>query len=75
MELAYFIANQEELVAKFRGKVLVIRGSEVLGAYPTAMDAYREAQKTYEPGTFMIQPCEPGRSAYTVTINSSMTTR
>jgi hypothetical protein len=69
-ELAFFIAHQDELVAKFRGTALVIRGDEVVGAYPSALAAYLAAEKRFRVGTFMIQPCEPGPGAYTVTINS-----
>ena len=70
-ELKFFIANQTELVTKYRGTVLVIRGERVEGAYPSAIAAYTEARQRFEPGTFMIQPCEPGPEAYTVTISSA----
>ena len=69
-ELAYFIANQEHLVSEHNGKFLVIKGEEVIGVYPTALEAYLETQKEHELGTFMIQPCTPGPEAYTVTISS-----
>ncbi len=69
-ELKYFIAHQDELVARYRAKVLVIRGEEVAGVYGSALEAYLEAQKQFAPGTFMIQPCEPGPEAYTVTIHA-----
>ena len=69
-ELEFFIAHQDELVKKHRGKVLVIRGQSVEGAYDTTLAAYLSAQKQFQAGTFMIQPCEPGPGAYTVTINS-----
>lgn len=69
-ELAYFIAHQAELVAEHRGKVLVIRGERIEGAYPSALHAYLAAQERFPPGTFMVQPCEPGPGAYTVMINS-----
>jgi hypothetical protein len=65
-ELDYFIDNQEGLVKQYRGKVLVIKGHEVVGAYDTALEAYLAALKRHAPGTFMIQPCEPGPQAYTV---------
>ncbi|HVR72524.1 MAG TPA: hypothetical protein VMT87_16940 [Vicinamibacteria bacterium] len=68
-ELAFFIAHQDELVAQHRGKALVIRGEKVEGAYDSPLQAYLAAQRTFPPGTFMIQPCEPGPNAYTVTIN------
>lgn len=70
-ELHYFISNQNELVERYKGKVLVIKGLEVIGVYDTALVAYIETQKQHPLGTFMIQACEPGPDAYTVTINSS----
>lgn len=70
-ELSYFIAHQKELVEKYKGKVLAIKGEQVLGAYPDALHAYLETQKTHKVGTFMLQPCVAGASAYTITINSS----
>ena len=69
-ELTYFITHQQELVSKYDGKALVIRGNEVVGVFDTPLEAYLEAQKHYEPGTFMIQPCAPGPEAYTVTIHA-----
>lgn len=69
-ELDFFITNQDRLVAQYRGKVLVIKGQEVVGAYETALEAYREAKKDFELGTFMLQPCVAGPQAYTVTISS-----
>lgn len=69
-ELKYFIAHQEDLVRQYRGKALVLRGEHVVGAYGSPLEAYLAAQKEFPLGTFMIQPCEPGPEAYTVTINS-----
>ena len=66
-ELAFFITNQNELVSKFNGKTLLIRGDELVGVFNTALEAYLDAQKRFEPGTFMIQQCAPGPEAYTVT--------
>ena len=69
-ELAFFIAHQDELVEKHRGKILVIRDEQIEGVYASPLEAYLSAQKRFPAGTFMIQPCEPGPDAYTVTINS-----
>jgi len=69
-ELAYFIAHQDELVRQHRGKVLVLKDQGVVGVYDTMLSAYLEAQKTHPLGTFMLQPCEPGQDAYTVTIST-----
>jgi len=70
-ELEFFIANQDDLVQRFGGTVLVIRGREVVGAYRSPMEAYLAAQERFPPGTYMLQPCQPGPAAYTVTVNSS----
>lgn len=69
-ELEFFKENQTELVEKFDGKFLVIKGNEVLGAYETPIDALNEGIKKAELGSFMIQPCEPGPGAYTVMIGA-----
>ena len=70
-ELNFFIAHQDELVAAHRDKFLVIRGESVVDTFQSALEAYVSAQKTYPAGTFMIQHCRPGTSAYTVTLNAS----
>ena len=69
-ELAYFIRHQDELVSRYRGKALVLRDERVAGAYDSPLEAYLAAQQQFPAGTFMIQPCEPGPDAYTVTISS-----
>jgi len=69
-ELDFFIDNQDSLVNQYQGKVLVLKDQQVVGVYQTPLEAYLEAQKIYETGTFMIQPCEPGPQAYTVTIST-----
>lgn len=68
-ELNYFIAHQDELVSQYKGKTLVLRGEKVEGVYASLIEAYVEGQKQFPLGTFMIQPCEAGRSAYTVRID------
>jgi len=70
-ELEFFKANQVNLVNQYRGKILVIKGKKVIGAYNNTIEAFNEATKKYKMGSFMIQPCEPGPEAYTVTISSS----
>lgn len=68
-ELEFFIANQARLVKEYGGKILVIKGQAILGVYDTAFQAYIETQRQHEPGTFMIQSCQPGPEAYSVTIS------
>jgi predicted RNA-binding protein len=69
-ELKFFIENQDRLVKEHRGKTLVIKGKQVVGVYDTPLQAYEDSMEKYEPGTFMIQPCNEGTDAYTVTITS-----
>ena len=38
-EFEYYLAHQAELVAKFDGKFVVIKGNEVLGAYDSEIEA------------------------------------
>lgn len=70
-ELAFFIENQDELVAKYGGQVLLLKDASVAGVFDSPLSAYVAGQEKYELGSFMIQPCEPGPAAYTVTIASS----
>lgn len=69
-ELQFFKDNQNDLVSKHSGKVLVLKGKTVLGVYDTELDAYLESQKEHALGTFMIQRCIPGDDAYTLRIAS-----
>lgn len=69
-ELEFFIANQDNLVDKYRGKILVIHDQKITGIFDRLIDAYLEGQKHHELGTFLIQPCEPGPDAYTATIST-----
>jgi len=69
-EFRYYLAHQDELVAKYRGRVVVIRDEMVIGDYPDEATAVQETQKTYPLGTFLVQRCEPGNQAYTQTFHS-----
>jgi len=69
-ELEFFIANQSDLVKHYQDKVLIIKDRQVVGVYDSVLHAYLEGQKNYELGTFLIQPCQPGSDAYTVSIAS-----
>lgn len=68
-EFKYFLSNQAQLVSQYEKKVLVIIGEKVVGVYDNFIDAYTNAQNKYDPGSFMIQLCEPGPEAHTLTIS------
>jgi hypothetical protein len=69
-EFDYYIANQNRLVKKFNGRVLVIIGKSVVGDYYSVQEAYFESLKKYKPGSFLIQKCYPGKDNYTQTFHS-----
>lgn len=69
-DFKFFIENQEELVKKHHGKVLVIKDKEVVGVYESEPEAYAAAVEKYELGTFLIQKCLPGEENYTQTFHS-----
>ena len=71
-ELQYFKDNQAELVSRYNGQILVLMGDKVVGVYPSALQAYLDASEKYKPGSYMIQKCEPGEDAYTVTLSSAL---
>jgi hypothetical protein len=69
-ELEYFKAHQEELVKQYEGKFVIIKDQKVEGVYDTEIEAYTEAQKKFELGTFMIQQCVAGKESYTQSFHS-----
>ncbi|MCL2151276.1 MAG: hypothetical protein FWH50_03540 [Coriobacteriia bacterium] len=69
-ELEFFINNQESLVKRFGGKTLVLHKQSVAGVFDNRLEAYTEAKKRFDPGTFMIQDCLPGPEAYTVDVST-----
>lgn len=56
-EYQFFKDNREELLTKYRDRFIVILGEAVVGDYGSEMEAYTEAKKRYEVGTFLIQHC------------------
>lgn len=57
-ESSYFKAHKAELLEKYRGKFIVIKGNAVLGdGFENRDDALQFALKDHAPGTFMIKEC------------------
>ena len=69
-EFEFYIEHQKELVAKYRGKYVVIKDRSVIGAYDDELQAVRETSKRHKLGTFLVQLCEPGEDTYTQTFHS-----
>jgi hypothetical protein len=71
-EFKYYLEHQDELVSKYRGRVIVIKDQTVIGDYDTEVAAVEETQKKYPLGTFLVQRCEPGKTEYTRTFHSRL---
>lgn len=69
-EFKYYLKNQDELLKKFNGRFIVIKGDKILGDYSSEIEALSETRKSHEVGTFLIQKCTPGNNAYTETYHS-----
>lgn len=64
--LEWYIANQQELSAKYNGKVLLIVDQRLVQTFDDMGEAYTEALKSFAPGTFTLQLCGPGADSYTL---------
>lgn len=69
-EFQYYVAHQDELVEKYKGKFIVIKGEKVLGAYDSESEAISQTSQKEEFGTFLVKKCEPGKESYTQTFHS-----
>jgi hypothetical protein len=69
-EFEFYKKNQADLVSKYKGKFIVIKDQDVFGVYSTEIEAYQEAQKKLELGSFLIQKVEEGESSYSQTFYS-----
>lgn len=71
-EFEFFRSNQKALVKQFKDKYIVIVGHEVVGSYSTNELAFYHAKQKHKLGTFMIQHCIEGESAYTCKFHSNI---
>lgn len=69
-EFEYYLKHQNELLQKYNNRYIVIVGSKVVGDYASNEEALVEAKKTFQLGSFLIQKCTEGDSAYTYTFHS-----
>ena len=69
-EFEYYLEHQDEMVEKYNGRVIAIKGHDVLGDYDDASEALAETRKSHELGTFLIQRVSPGSDAYTAIFHS-----
>lgn len=64
-EFDYYLEHQQELVQKYNGKVIVIKGQTVIGVFDSELEAVQKTSEGHELGTFLVQKCEPRCESYT----------
>lgn len=70
-EFTYFVNNHDEIYAMYPNKFVVIQGKQVVLAETSFEKALESAlSKGLDAGTFIIQECTEGDSAYTQTFHS-----
>ncbi len=74
-EFHHYLAHQAEFVKKYQNKYIVIKGTEVLGAYSDEETAVKTSRKHHELGTFLVQLVQPGTSGYTRVFRSRVLVR
>lgn len=63
----WFLENQGELLEEYSGRYLVIEQCSVKAAFGSEIEALQHAGSHFEPGTYIVQYCTPGDSAYSTT--------
>jgi len=69
-EFDYYLQHQQELVNKYNGRIIVIKGQTVIGVFDSELEAVKKTSEMHELGTFLVQKCEPGKESYTQTYHS-----
>ena len=66
-EICAFDANREKLLAEHKGEFVLIKGSEIIGIYPTYGDALREGYHRFGEGEFLAQEITGADAINTIT--------
>ena len=69
-EFRFYRANQDDMVSKYDGKVIVIKNHKVIGVYDSVTAALTQTRKRHTPGTYLVQQVSEGDKAYTRTFHS-----
>ena len=65
-DFEYYKSHQDELVAKYNGRYIVIANEQILGTFNLQDDAINAAlKKGYKLGNFLVQLVGPGKENYT----------
>lgn len=69
-EFEFYLKNQESLVKEHHGKIVVIKGEEILGFFEDEISAITETKEKHEMGTFLVQQVAPGEESHTMHFHS-----
>ena len=54
-EFSFYRDNKKQFLKEYKGKFIVIKGSEIIGVFNEEIEAIEETKKNYELGTFLVQ--------------------
>ena len=69
-EFRFYRANQDDMVSKYDGKVIVIKNHKVIGVYDSVTAAVTQTRRQDKPGTYLVQQVSEGDKAYTRTFHT-----
>ncbi|HYC22576.1 MAG TPA: hypothetical protein VEI94_07730 [Candidatus Bathyarchaeia archaeon] len=61
IEATYYQEREAELRELYFGRFVLIKGREIIGAYPTALEAHAAGFQRFRYAPFLIQYAGPGR--------------
>ena len=69
----FYLRNQADFVEKYDGRVVAIKGEQILGVYDDHLSALKATSKDHQVGTFLLQLVSEGSEAYTASFRSRVT--
>lgn len=69
-EFRYYLSHQQDLATRYGGQFIVIKGEDVLGAYPTQDEAILKTVPEHPLGTFLVQFCDKSVESVSQTFHS-----
>jgi hypothetical protein len=61
-EYQFYLNNRSVLIKRHLNKFVVIKGKKLIASYATYDIALSESEKSFPPGTFLIQHCTATQS-------------
>lgn len=58
VERAFFDSHRAEWLARFRGRIALVKGEQLVGTYATMEDALSEGARRFGLDSFLVRPIE-----------------